>query len=287
MAAAGDEGPCVDIMEISKPDDLGDIANLGFRPSRKRNSCSRGFGARSPPPRQGTHAVRRPVCPCRDGICQVKGYRDHAVATLARKGEIETVQNLGRTKPVSHRDADQPVFTALCPIVLADLRPADPQVLDGLTGSWRQGHSDALAPAEPSGQRLDPTPSIRIARLPGQLWFRRFLVRRLAALVIASQHIEAARTRRTLSNRRPCRHRHRPPLRAPICARPAEKAAVDVSAPLSELQLVTLTRHARDKYNALIPHLRPCARDEREEPHRLLQACLWQAVPDRTRQIHH
>ena len=28
LAAAGDEGPCVDIMEISKPDDLGDIANL-------------------------------------------------------------------------------------------------------------------------------------------------------------------------------------------------------------------------------------------------------------------
>jgi hypothetical protein len=28
LAAAGDEGRCVDIMEISKPDDLGDIANL-------------------------------------------------------------------------------------------------------------------------------------------------------------------------------------------------------------------------------------------------------------------
>jgi hypothetical protein len=30
LAAAGDEGPGVDIMEISKPDDLGDIANLGL-----------------------------------------------------------------------------------------------------------------------------------------------------------------------------------------------------------------------------------------------------------------
>ena len=30
LAAAGGEGPCVDIMEISKPDDLGDIANLGL-----------------------------------------------------------------------------------------------------------------------------------------------------------------------------------------------------------------------------------------------------------------
>ena len=30
LAAAWDEGPCVDIMEIRKPDDLGDIANLGL-----------------------------------------------------------------------------------------------------------------------------------------------------------------------------------------------------------------------------------------------------------------
>ena len=30
LAAAGDEGPRVDIMEISKPDDLGNIANLGL-----------------------------------------------------------------------------------------------------------------------------------------------------------------------------------------------------------------------------------------------------------------
>jgi hypothetical protein len=30
LAVAGDEGPCMDIREISKPDDLGDIANLGL-----------------------------------------------------------------------------------------------------------------------------------------------------------------------------------------------------------------------------------------------------------------
>jgi hypothetical protein len=30
LAAAGDAGPCVNIMEISRPGDLGDIANLGL-----------------------------------------------------------------------------------------------------------------------------------------------------------------------------------------------------------------------------------------------------------------
>ena len=48
-----------------------------------------------------------------------------------------------------------------------------------------------------------------------------------------------------------------PTMRAPICARPAEKDAVDVSALVSQLQLITMTCHTRDLYNALIPRLRP------------------------------
>ena len=48
-----------------------------------------------------------------------------------------------------------------------------------------------------------------------------------------------------------------PTMQAPICARPAEKAAINVSALLSELQLITMTCQTRDEYNALIPHLRP------------------------------
>ena len=48
-----------------------------------------------------------------------------------------------------------------------------------------------------------------------------------------------------------------PTMRAPICARPAEKDAVDVSALVSQLQLITMTCHTRDQYNALIPRLRP------------------------------
>ncbi len=48
-----------------------------------------------------------------------------------------------------------------------------------------------------------------------------------------------------------------PSLQAPICARPAEKQAIDVSALMSQLQVVTVTCHTEDKYNALVPHLRP------------------------------
>jgi hypothetical protein len=46
-----------------------------------------------------------------------------------------------------------------------------------------------------------------------------------------------------------------PTMQAPICARPVEKEAIDISA--SQLQLITMTCHTRDQYNALIPRLRP------------------------------
>ena len=48
-----------------------------------------------------------------------------------------------------------------------------------------------------------------------------------------------------------------PTMRAPICARPAEKDAVDVSALVSQLQLIAMSCDTRKQYNALIPHLRP------------------------------
>ena len=81
-------------------------------------------------------------------------------------------------------------------------------------------------------------------------------MRRLAALVIAASTLSCSNSQNVVEQAS-LPAPTPPPLRAPICARPAEKAAVDVSALLSELQLVTLTCHTRDKYNALIPHLRP------------------------------
>ena len=81
LAAAGDEGRCVDIMEISKADDLGDIANLGLTLTEAKQLLAR-VQREISTAQAREHAVRRPVCPCRDGICRVKDYRDHAVATL-------------------------------------------------------------------------------------------------------------------------------------------------------------------------------------------------------------
>ena len=72
-------------------------------------------------------------------------------------------------------------------------------------------------------------------------------------------------------------------MRAPICARPAEKTAIDVSALVSELQLVTLTCHTRDKYNALIPRLRPALATKEKN----LSAFFKRAYGKRAQTEHH
>ena len=89
-------------MEISRPDGLGDIADLGLTLSEAKQllaNVQREIVAAQ----ARDHVVRRPDCPRCDGVCRVKDYRDHAVATLfgqvtmklprfrcARCGGIET-----------------------------------------------------------------------------------------------------------------------------------------------------------------------------------------------------
>jgi hypothetical protein len=81
LAAVGGEGPCVDIIEIGKPDDLGDIANLGLTLEEAKQLLAR-VQCEISAAQAREHAVRRPVCPCGKDVCRVKDYRDHSVATL-------------------------------------------------------------------------------------------------------------------------------------------------------------------------------------------------------------
>jgi hypothetical protein len=84
------------------PDGLGDIAKLALTPSEAKQllaNVQREIAAAQ----ARDHVVRRPDCPLCDGVCHVKDYRDHVVATLfgqvtmklprfrcARCGGIET-----------------------------------------------------------------------------------------------------------------------------------------------------------------------------------------------------
>ncbi len=75
------EGPCTDVLEISRPDDLVDIANLGLTLAEAKLLLA-GVQREIVAAQAKSHAVRRPECPRCDGVCHVKDYRDHAVSTL-------------------------------------------------------------------------------------------------------------------------------------------------------------------------------------------------------------
>jgi len=75
------EEPCTDIMEINRPGDLVDIANLGLTLAEAKLLLV-GVQREIVAAQARTHAVRQPECSRCDGVCRVKDYRDHAVSTL-------------------------------------------------------------------------------------------------------------------------------------------------------------------------------------------------------------
>ncbi len=75
------EGPCADIMEIRRPDDLVDIANLGLTLAEAKLLLA-GVQREIVAAQAREHAVRRPSCARCGDVCRLKDYRDHAVSTL-------------------------------------------------------------------------------------------------------------------------------------------------------------------------------------------------------------
>jgi hypothetical protein len=75
------EGPCTDVMEIIRPADLGDIANLGLTVADAKRLLA-GLQQAIVAGQARDHAARRPACPRCGAACQVKDYRERGVATL-------------------------------------------------------------------------------------------------------------------------------------------------------------------------------------------------------------
>ena len=80
-AAADGEEQCVDVMTISRPDDLGDIATLGLTLAEGKRLLA-ALQQEIVAAQARDHAIHRPDCRGCNGVCRVKDYRDHAVATL-------------------------------------------------------------------------------------------------------------------------------------------------------------------------------------------------------------
>jgi len=75
------EAQATDVMEISRPDDLRNVADLGLTLSETKRLLA-GLQHEMVAAQVRTHAVRRPTCARCAGVCHVKDYQDHAVATL-------------------------------------------------------------------------------------------------------------------------------------------------------------------------------------------------------------
>ncbi len=78
---AGGEEQCSDVMKINSPDDLGDIANLGLTLADGKLLLA-GLQQEIVAAQARSHVLRRPDCRSCGGVCRVKDYREHAVATL-------------------------------------------------------------------------------------------------------------------------------------------------------------------------------------------------------------
>ena len=75
------EGPCTDVMEIHRPDDLGNLANLDLTLAEVKRLLAR-VQQEIVAAQAREHAVQRPACSRCGSTCRVKDYRNHAVATL-------------------------------------------------------------------------------------------------------------------------------------------------------------------------------------------------------------
>jgi len=74
------EGPCAYVMQVNRPDDLHDIADLGLTLAEAKRLLAR-VQREIVAAQARDHAVRRPDCSRCDRACRVKDYRDHAVST--------------------------------------------------------------------------------------------------------------------------------------------------------------------------------------------------------------
>ena len=79
VGAEGEEHG-TDIMRIARPDDLADLAGLGLTLAEGKRLLA-GVQREVVTAQARAHAVRRPACRGCGGVCRVKDYRQHAVAT--------------------------------------------------------------------------------------------------------------------------------------------------------------------------------------------------------------
>ena len=124
------EGRCADVVEISRPDGLVDIADLGLTLAEAKLVLA-GIQREIVAAQARDHAVRRPECRRCGAVCRVKDYRQHAIATLFGQVTVRLPRfrcaGCGRPRQamIGHRTAARRRrwgSEVLCPIIPAKER---------------------------------------------------------------------------------------------------------------------------------------------------------------------
>jgi hypothetical protein len=77
---ADGEAPFVDVLTINRSDDLDDIANLGLTVADGKRVLA-GLQRKIVAAQAKSHSVQRPECRSCRGVCHLKDFRNHVVAT--------------------------------------------------------------------------------------------------------------------------------------------------------------------------------------------------------------
>ena len=103
-----------DVMAISRPDGLGDIANLGMTLSEAKQLLAQ-VQQQVVAEQATTHAMFRPDCRSCGGTCHVKDWQPHRIATLFGEVRVKLPRWLcaaavvARPVSVGHRTAGRPL----------------------------------------------------------------------------------------------------------------------------------------------------------------------------------
>ena len=92
------EGSCADVVEISRPDGLVDIADLGLTLAEAKLVLS-GVQREIVAAQARDHAVRQPGCRRCEGVCRVTDYRQHAITTLFGQIAVPASAVLAAARP--------------------------------------------------------------------------------------------------------------------------------------------------------------------------------------------
>ena len=173
LAETGTEGPGVEIMEVSRGGDLGDINNLGITLAEAKQLLA-GVQREVSAAQTREHVIQRPVCPCCESGWWPSGFWRRCES---RDGHRNADQEEPRCGWWKQGHTVLTAFTDGCPGlrgILAGAGVLEPPILDWLHIAMRLQHlkqvADGLAADDPARAAAKAVIVREVERLHWRIW---------------------------------------------------------------------------------------------------------------------